>query len=86
MKSVQWSIGIVLLLFVFKVSAQQPVEANASKIVVSEQEKTLHSQWQGKRVAYLGDSMTDQRRVGTSCVYWEYLSELLEVEPFVVRH
>jgi lysophospholipase L1-like esterase len=83
MKSIQWFICISLLLSGFKVSAQQPVKSDASKIAVSEQEKTLHSQWQGKRVAYLGDSMTDKRRVGTSCVYWEYLSELLGVEPFV---
>jgi lysophospholipase L1-like esterase len=83
MKSIHWFICVSLLLSGFKVSAQQPVETDASKIAVSEQEKTLHSQWQGKRVAYLGDSMTDKRRVGTSCVYWEYLSELLGVEPFV---
>ena len=27
--------------------------------------------------------MTDTRRVGTTCVYWEYLSELLGIKPFV---
>jgi len=65
------------------VSAQQTAPKDAPKVVVTDSEKTLHSQWQGKRVAYLGDSMTDKRRVGTTCVYWEYLSELLGVEPSV---
>lgn len=58
---------------------QQP----ASKIAITESEKTLDSQWKGKRVAFLGDSMTDKRRVGTTCVYWEYLAELLGVDPHV---
>lgn len=63
--------------------AQQTALKDAPKVVVSESEKSLHSQWQGKRVAYLGDSMTDKRRVGTTCIYWEYLSELLGIQPYV---
>jgi len=46
-------------------------------------DKTLNSQWSGKKVAFLGDSMTDKKRVGTTCVYWEYLEELLGIEPVV---
>ncbi len=53
------------------------------KIKIEKQEKTLQSQWKGKRIAFLGDSMTDPRRVGTSCIYWEYLSELLGIVPVV---
>jgi len=64
-------------------SAQPPVQKDAPKITVAASEKTTDSQWKGKRVAYLGDSMTDKRRVGTTCVYWEYLSELLGIEPYV---
>ncbi|MGC9150676.1 MAG: SGNH/GDSL hydrolase family protein [Microbacter sp.] len=63
--------------------AQQNVSQVAPKVIVTTNKKTLNSQWQGKRVAFLGDSMTDDRRVGTSCVYWEYLSELLGIKPFV---
>ncbi|MCI1647501.1 MAG: SGNH/GDSL hydrolase family protein [Bacteroides sp.] len=63
--------------------AQQVTVKDAPKIVVKENEKTLNSQWQGKRVAFLGDSMTDKRRVGTTCIYWEYLSELLGIQPDV---
>jgi lysophospholipase L1-like esterase len=53
------------------------------KVTVSANEITHGSQWRGKRVAFLGDSMTDSRRVGTTCVYWEYLSELLGIRPLV---
>jgi lysophospholipase L1-like esterase len=63
--------------------SQQATTALAPKTIVQEQEKTLQSQWKGKRVAFLGDSMTDKRRVGTTCIYWEYLVELLGIEPSV---
>jgi lysophospholipase L1-like esterase len=63
--------------------AQKLEQPAVPKVVVTTNEKTLNTQWQGKRVAFLGDSMTDERRVGTTCVYWEYLSELLGLQPFV---
>ena len=40
------------------------------------------SQWSGKKIAFLGDSMT-QKRDSAVEVYWEYLTELMEIEPFV---
>lgn len=43
----------------------------------------MESQWKGKRVAFLGDSITDKKRVGTTKCYWEYLAELLGLEPCV---
>lgn len=63
--------------------AQKQETKGAQKITISQKEKTLNSQWKGKRVAFLGDSMTDKRRVGTTCIYWEYLEELLGIEPVV---
>lgn len=41
------------------------------------------SQWNGKRVVYLGDSMTQKSSNGTNKIYWEYLSEWLGIKPFV---
>lgn len=70
---------LLFLSICFNGFAQQP----APKVALSTEEKTLNSQWQGKKVAFLGDSMTDKRRVGTTYVYWEYLTELLGIEPFV---
>ena len=55
----------------------------APKVTVTDSEKTPDSQWRGRRVAFLGDSMTDPRRVGTTCIYWEYLTELLGIKPLV---
>ncbi len=49
----------------------------------SDSQKMINSQWEGKKVAFLGDSMTDKCRVGTTCIYWEYLVQLLGIEPFV---
>lgn len=79
MKHIIATAFILLMTIGFNGFAQQAVP----KVKVIENEKTLNSQWKGKRVAFLGDSMTDKRRVGTTCVYWEYLNELLEIEPFV---
>jgi lysophospholipase L1-like esterase len=79
MKPIITSAYILLLTAGFNGFAQQAVP----KVKVTDQEKTPTSQWQGKRVAFLGDSMTDKRRIGTTCVYWEYLNELLGTEPFV---
>lgn len=79
MKHIIATAYLLLLTVGFNGLAQQAVP----KVKVTNQEKTPTSQWQGKRVAFLGDSMTDKRRVGTTCVYWEYLNELLGIEPFV---
>lgn len=83
MKKIITSACVLMLAIGFNGYAQQVVPTDAPKVIVTESEKTTNSQWQGKRVAFLGDSMTDKRRVGTSCVYWEYLSELLGTKPFV---
>jgi len=54
-----------------------------SSCVRSDSQKKITSQWEGKKVAFLGDSMTDKCRVGTTCVYWEYLEQLSGIKPFV---
>lgn len=56
--------------------------------VVAEQARAgqtalVESQWKGKRVAFLGDSITDKKHVGTKKCYWEYLAEMLGLQPFV---
>jgi len=45
----------------------------------------LNSQWKGKKVAFLGDSMTQkwERDNTPRTVYWEYLTEMLGIEPYV---
>lgn len=61
----------------------QVIQKNNSKVVVGSKDKVGNSQWQGKRVAYLGDSMTQIATDGSNTIYWEYLTELLGIEPYV---
>lgn len=39
--------------------------------------------WQGKRVAYFGDSITDPRNKASKKKYWTYLQEWLSITPYV---
>ena len=83
MKRTLTSACTLLLALGFTGYAQQAEVKDAPKVTVTTTEKTPDSQWRGKRVAFLGDSMTDTRRIGTTCIYWEYLSELLGIKPIV---
>lgn len=60
-----------------------PANAQTPKVEIKESEKSLGSQWQGKRVAFLGDSMTDPKSSATEAWYWQYLRELLGIDYFV---
>ena len=51
-----------------------------SKVVVPESAKTLTSQWTGKRVGFLGDSMSDVKSNASEAFYWQYLEELLSID------
>ncbi|MCI6287187.1 MAG: GDSL-type esterase/lipase family protein, partial [Lentisphaeria bacterium] len=41
------------------------------------------NQWQGRKVAFLGDSITDKCHVGTTKNYWQFLEEYLGIQPLV---
>lgn len=41
------------------------------------------TQWEGRKVAFMGDSITDKVHVGTTKNYWQYLQEMLGLVPFV---
>ena len=43
----------------------------------------MDNQWRGKRVAFLGDSITDAAHIGTTRNYWQYLADFLGLEPLV---
>lgn len=40
-------------------------------------------QWTGKKVAFLGDSITDREHIGTEKNYWQFLEEMLGIEALV---
>ena len=44
---------------------------------------TASHPWQNKRVAYLGDSITDPRSLPEDPHYWSYLQEMLDTETYV---
>lgn len=44
----------------------------------------LSSQWDGSRVAFLGDSITDARQIEkTNNIFWNNLKDILGIEPYV---
>lgn len=43
----------------------------------------MNEQWRNKKVAFLGDSITDKVHVGTTRNYWEYLAEECGIIPLV---
>lgn len=43
----------------------------------------MMNQWQGKKVAFLGDSITDKNHIGTKKNYWQFLEEFLGIKAFV---
>ena len=47
------------------------------------EKKMIHSQWEGEKVAFLGDSITDKIHVGTEKNYWQFLEETLGITPLV---
>ena len=53
--------------------------------VVAKSKPEIKSQWQGARVAYLGDSITDKSQIekGQNETYWSYLEKILGTESFV---
>lgn len=60
-----------------------PLTVEAKKKQEEPKQLTIQNQWYGKRVAYLGDSITDERQTKTQKVYWQFLEELLGIVPTV---
>jgi len=60
----------------------QVAQNKLTKVNIGANDKTLSSQWDGKRVAFLGDSMTQKSKDGSNYIYWEYLAELLGIDPY----
>lgn len=77
---------ILAFTFLLLVTATSTIELWAMKSYPGNEgtsnENTRHSQWTGKKIAFLGDSMT-QKRDSSVKVYWEYLVDMMEIEPFV---
>jgi len=68
--SISWRIKYRVTLFALVFSLLQ----------ATAQDKIAGSQWFGKRVAYLGDSMTDPNTSVTTHWYWQYLKEWMNMD------
>lgn len=67
--------GLLAITPIFPASASsQPSEPDTT---------VIDNQWKGKKVAFLGDSITDKKHVGTTKNYWQYLAETLGITPLV---
>ena len=62
-----------LICLVAVLGLMMPLTAEAKKKNEEPKQLTIQNQWFGKRVAYLGDSITDERQTATQKVYWQYL-------------
>lgn len=60
-----------------------PTEAIAQKAKKNQSVTTFTHPWQGKRVAYFGDSITDPNNRASKNKYWSLLEEWLGIKPFV---
>lgn len=79
----EMKIGKILLL-VLCLACAVPVCSEQNK----EQQKELKElrkihPWAGKRIAYLGDSITDPHNDGSKLKYWNFLEEWLGAVPYV---
>ncbi len=45
--------------------------------------KDFEHPWKGKKVAYLGDSITDPRNSGSKKKYWGFLEDMLGITPYI---
>ena len=72
----------LLLLVIFSLFLSVAHAQSVSPMEIMKVDK-MSSQWKNKRIAILGDLMTDKCRVGTTCVWWEYLCRLLDFKPMV---
>lgn len=73
----------ICALLILQTGFAQLTSESALKNANTSPEIAKTSQWKDKRVAYLGDSMTQPSKNGTNKIYWEYLSEWLGIQPFV---
>lgn len=70
----------IILLSIFLFSAEIH---SVNNILETNGNIRTESHWNGKKAAYLGDSITDKIHVGTTKNYWQYIEESLGIKPFV---
>lgn len=69
-----------LLLILFVVVMAVP---GSAQTITAKPEVLQWHPWQGKRVAYFGDSITDPNNDGSKKKYWGFLQDWLGITPYV---
>lgn len=72
----------VLLISPAGMSAKETSEITTDTNLKAE-DVCLSTPWKGKKVAFLGDSMTDPKNKSAKKHYWDYLKSLMGIEPHV---
>ncbi|MBQ8863553.1 MAG: SGNH/GDSL hydrolase family protein [Rikenellaceae bacterium] len=74
-----------VLLVIFTTSTPySAIAARRKDKIQKESPKTIvQSDWMGRKVVFLGDSITDPRGVSAPNIYWRYLADMLGFEPLV---
>ena len=78
-KTLIYILAIIGLLF----ADNSAVSAKSKK--QEEPKPQIESQWNGRKVAFLGDSITDKRQITDSLndIYWHQLEQILGIRPYV---
>ncbi len=75
---------VATCLAVFSVPSVAIASNSVKADTTAGQTMVIHHPWQGKKVGYLGDSITDPRNGGGKIKkYWEFLREWLGITPYV---
>lgn len=82
MKISRFIASLALLLLGMAASAHDG-HTHAPTVEVPEADINHSTQWNGKKVAYLGDSMTDPKNNSTKLHHWNYLETLMGLKPVV---
>lgn len=75
---------VILLLLLFPIFLFAQPQIEEGETIHSINSGWIQHPWQGKRVAYLGDSITDPKNYGDKIrKYWSFLQEWLGITPYV---
>ena len=86
MKRIILSAVALLMIGASAVSAQSQTSVAPSTLSARDGQGTgflFQHPWQGKKVAYFGDSITDPRNNGSKKKYWGFLQDWLGITPYV---
>ena len=75
---------ICTVLFLSSCLAYGQEQASVTKDFSENKQGCIQHPWQGKKVGYIGDSITDPNCYGDNIKkYWDFLKEWLGITPFV---